>query len=299
MTKGQRDIKRKLAVLDHVKTNGNISQTCRYFGISREAYYKWKRSYERYGEDGLVNGKPCPSNPRLRVAPAIEDKILYLRRKYHFGQLAISVYLNRYHDIQVSPGGVYSVLRRNGMNRLPRDYKKKIRSTILYEKKTPGHHVQVDVKFLKFTNNKGRKIKRFQYTAIDDATRIRALKIYNQHTAKNAKDFVDYVVQKFPFRIQTIRTDNGHEFQWQFHWHVEKEMGITHVYVKPRSPHLNGKVERSHATDDREFYQVLEYKDDIDLHKKLKEWEDFYNYYRSHSSLQGKAPYEILRERLK
>jgi len=126
MTKGQRDIKRKLAVLDHVKTNGNISQTCRYFGISREAYYKWKRSYERYGEDGLVNGKPCPSNPRLRVAPAIEDKILYLRRKYHFGQLAISVYLNRYHDIQVSPGGVYSVLRRNGMNRLPRDYKKKI-----------------------------------------------------------------------------------------------------------------------------------------------------------------------------
>ena len=76
---------------------------------------------------------------------------------------------------------------------------------------------------------------------------------------KNAIDFVDYVVEKFPFRIQTIRTDNGHEFQWQFHWHLEKELGVNHVYIKPRSPNLNGKVERSHGTDEREFYQLLTY----------------------------------------
>ena len=299
MTKAQRDIKRKLAVLRYAIDIGNVSQACRYYGISREAYYKWKRGYEKHGEDGLINGKPCPSNPNLRVSAAIEEKILYLRRKYHFGQLAISIYLKRYHDMLVSPGGVFSVLKRNGMNRLPRDYKKKIRDTILYEKRTPGHHVQVDVKFLNFKDAKGHKIKRFQYTAIDDATRIRALKVYTKHTATNAVDFVHYVIEKFPFRIQTIRTDNGHEFQWQFHWHVGKELGISHVYIRPRSPHLNGKVERSHATDDREFYQVLEYRDDVDLRKKLKEWEDFYNYYRPHSSLNGKAPYEILRERLK
>lgn len=57
------------------------------------------------------------------------------------------------------------------MNRLPRNYKKKIRETILYEKRTPGHHVQMDVKFLSFKDSKGRKLKRFQYTAIDDATK--------------------------------------------------------------------------------------------------------------------------------
>jgi len=48
--------------------------------------------------------------------------------------------------------------------------------------------------------------------AIDDATRVRALKIYRRHNQKNAKDFIDYVVEKFPFRIHTVRTDRGHEF---------------------------------------------------------------------------------------
>ena len=288
-----------MAVLNHARDTGNISKTCRYFGISREAYYKWKRRYDESGEEGLVNRKPCPANPSIRGSCEVEEKILYLRRKYHFGQLAISRYLKRYHSMKVSPGGVYSVLKRNGMNRLPKNYKKKIRATIRYEKRTPGHHVQVDVKFLIFKDKQGRKVKRYQYTAIDDATRIRALKIYKRHTMKNAIDFVDYVVKKFPFRIQTIRSDNGHEFQWQFHWHLEKELGISHVYIRPRSPHLNGKVERSHGTDQREFYQLLTYKSDVDLNKRLDEWENFYNYYRPYSALDGRAPYEVLRERLK
>ena len=89
------------------------------------------------------------------------------------------------------------------------------------------------------------KIKRYQYTAIDDATRIRALKIYDRHNQANAIDFIDYVIEKFPFRIKTVRTDNGHEFQAGFHWHV-LDKGINHVYIKPGTPRLNGKVERSH-----------------------------------------------------
>jgi len=55
-------------------------------------------------------------------------------------------------------------------------------------------------------------------------------------------DFGNYVVEKFPFRIHTIRTDNGHEFQALFHWHVE-DLGMRHSYIKPATPRLNGKVE--------------------------------------------------------
>ena len=77
--------------------------------------------------------------------------------------------------------------------------------------------IQMDVKFLTFKGKNGSKIKRYQYTAIDDATRIRALKIYERHTQKNAIKFVNHIIQKFPFRIQQIRTDRGHEFQAQFH----------------------------------------------------------------------------------
>ena len=81
-----------------------------------------------------------------------------------------------------------------------------------------------------------------------------------------------------------------------FHWHVE-DMGIRHVYIKPGRPNLKGKAERLHGTDDREFYQLLTYTDDVDLNKKLAEWEDFYTFDRPHGALKGKTPYEILREK--
>jgi transposase len=77
---------------------------CRHFGISRETYYQWKRAYAAHGEKGLINSKPCPKNPKLRTPLPIEEKILYLRRNYHFGQVTISWYLARYHHIKISSG---------------------------------------------------------------------------------------------------------------------------------------------------------------------------------------------------
>ena len=100
------------------------------------------------------------------------------------------------------------------------------------------------MKFLTLQGPAGRHIRRYQYTAIDDATRIRALRVYRRHTQQNAIAFIDHVVGKFPFRIHTIRTDRGHEFQALFHWHLA-DQGIRHVYIKPRTPQLNGKVERA------------------------------------------------------
>ena len=297
MTQAQRDIRRKLRILEHAKGTGNVSKTCRHFGISREIFYRWKRAYQENGETALINQKPCPENPKLRTPPEIEEKILYLRSTYHLGQLRIPWYLNRYHGVSISAGGVYGVLKRNGMNRLPKNAKTRTIQTKRYQKQVPDHHIQVDVKFLDFISPTGKKVKRFQYTAIDDATRARVLKIYEKHTQENAIKFIDQVVERFPFRIHTVRTDNGHEFQAKFHWHVE-DLGITHTYIKPRTPRLNGKVERSHGTDEQEFYQLLAYTDDVDLNQKLTEWESFYNFHRPHSSLAGKTPYEVLREKM-
>ena len=95
----------------------------------------------------------------------------------------------------------------------------------------------------------------------------------------------------------SFRRCYGHEFQAKFHWHVE-DLGIRHAYIKPAYPQLNGKVERSHRTDEQEFYQLLTYTDDIDLGAKLSEWERFYNLSRPHGAFNGKAHYEVLRERL-
>lgn len=83
----------------------------------------------------------------------------------------------------------------------------------------------------------------------------------------------------------------------EVHWHVE-DRGIRHVYIKPKSPQLNGKVERSHRTDREEFYQLLTYTDDVDLKNKLASWEEFYNFNRPHGGHKGMTPYEALRSML-
>ena len=73
---------------------------------------------------------------------------------------------------------------------------------------------------------------------------------------------------------------------------------VRHVYIRPRTPHLNGKVERSHRVDDQEFYQLLDQDgitDDIHLfNEKLREWEDYYNHHRPHGALNGQTPFERL-----
>jgi transposase InsO family protein len=153
------------------------------------------------------------------------------------------------------------------------------------------------LKSLTFEGKQGEKLRRFQYTAIDDATRVRALKIYERHTQANAIDFANYIIDKFPFRIREIRTDNGHEVQTKVHWHVE-DLGIRHAYIKRATPQLNGKVERSHRADGQEFYQLLSYKGDVDPEAKLDEWERFYNFHRPHGAHNGKTSYEALRDKL-
>jgi transposase InsO family protein len=297
MTPTERDIQRKLRILKHANETGDVAKTCRYFGIGRASFYRWKTVLLKHGEAALARQKPIPKNPKNRTPPEIAEKVLHLRQTYHLGPIRIVWYLARYHDIKISGAGVYRILRRNGLSRLPRGTRLRKVHTTRYQQQVPGHQIQVDVKFLTFQGKSGKSIKRYQYTAIDDATRIRALKIFSRHTQANAIAFIDYVIKSFPFRIREVRTDNGHEFQAKFHWHVE-DQGIRHAYIKPRSPQLNGKVERSHRTDDEEFYQLLTYKDDVDLEQKLAHWERFYNLSRPHGAFAGKAPYEVLRERL-
>ncbi len=297
MSKEEREVRRKRRVLEHAVRSGNINRTCRYFGIPRSLFYVWRNRYEREGEAGLLRKKPAPYTQPHAIVPAIVEKVLHLRRTYHLGPIRIVWYLDRYHGIRISDASVYRICRRHGMQRLPGRVGRRAVHTHRYAKQVPGHHVQVDVTFLSLATPRGTAVRRFQYTAIDDATRIRALKVYTRHTQQNAIDFMNYVIAKFPFRINMARTDRGHEFQALLHWHLA-DRGVEHAYIKPRTPQLNGKVERSHRTDKQEFYQVLSYKGDVDLEAKLTEWETFYNYHRPHGAFAGKTPYEALRERL-
>ena len=287
----------KLMILKYAKQFGP-TETCREFEIPRSSFYEWKKAYKQNGVEGLRRKKPIAHSHPRKLSQDIVNKILDIRQTYQLGPERIMWYLERYHGIKISDSSVYRVLKKHNINRLPESAPKRAIHTKRYAKTVPGHHVQVDVKILIFRHNNDSKTKRYQYTAIDDATRIRALKIYTRHTQLNAIEFLKYVVDKFPFRIYTVRTDRGHEFQAQFHWYVE-DQGMKHVYIKPRSPQLNGKVERSHRSDQDEFYQLLTYTNDVDLNEKLEAWEQFYNFNRPHGAFKGKTPYEALRLLLK
>jgi len=296
----QRKVKHRLAMIRHAQeVTGNVAQTCRYYGISRQAYYKWLRRYEELGEEGLRDGSSVPLTSPNATKAEVVGKILYLRQHYHFGPHKISMYLKRYHDITISPSGTWRILNRLGMSRLPASqrYKRHKDRWKRYEKALPGHRVQVDVKFIEPLP--GSRKKHYQYTAIDDCTRLRVLRIYPRNNQSTAIQFLDYVLEKLPFQVQVIQTDNGAEFQGSFHWHV-LDRGIGHVYIKPATPRLNGKVERSHRIDAEEFYRMLDgvVIDDTGLfNDKLQEWEDFYNFNRPHGGLGGQTPYERLRQK--
>ncbi len=278
-------------------TPRTIAQTCRHFGVSRKTFYKWKRRLAEHGDAGLTDRPRIPRHSPRATPQDVVSKILYLRQHYHFGPGRVAAYLERFHQVRIAPSSVHRILQRHGMNRLPANQKHRSHGKRWqrYEKRQPGHRLQVDVKFLE--RIPGTKKRLYQFTAIDDCTRIRVLKIFDACDQRTAIRFFDEVARRLPFRIFVVQTDNGAEFQSRFHWHVEG-LDVRHVYIRPRTPHLNGKVERSHRVDDQEFYQLLDQDgiaDDIHLfNETLREWEDYYNYHRPHGALDGQTPYERL-----
>jgi transposase InsO family protein len=283
------------------RRSGNVALTCRYYGISRQCFYTWRRRYDAHGLDGLRDRSHRPQVSPNATRTEVVGKTIYLRQHDHFGPAKIAMYLKRYHDIQLSPSGVWRILKRLELNRLPASqrHKRHDRRWKRYEKPLPGHRVQLDVKFIQPLPGTPKAKKYYQFTAIDDCTRLRVLRIYPKLNQQAAIQFLDYELERLPFRVEIIQTDNGVEFGASFHWHV-LDKGAGHVYIKPRTPRLNGKVERSHRIDAEEFYRLLDgvVIDDAQVfNDKLREWEDFYNYHRPHGSLDGQTPYERLKQR--
>ena len=229
----QRQVKLRTSILNHYfNESKNASSTCRYYGISRKTFYKWLQRYNESGEMGLADRSKRPVISPRATSKEVVTKVLYLRQTYHFGAGRVVNYLKRYHQISISSSTVQSILKKHDLNRLPGNKKKYERSNVQwrrYEKKQPGHRIQVDVKFLERIPGQNKRL--YQFTAIDDCTRIRVLKIYDKCNQKTALAFMTDVINKLPFRILVVQTDNGSEFQSNFHWLLE-DKEIQHVFYK-------------------------------------------------------------------
>jgi transposase len=143
--------KRRLAILHHAEEiTGDVALTCRSYGISRQCFYTWKRRWDAHGLEGLRDRSHRPQVSPNATGTEVVGKIIYLRQTYHFGSAKIAMYLKGYHDITISHSGVWPVLKRLDLNRLPASqrYKRHDRRWKRYEKPLPGHRVRLDVKFI-------------------------------------------------------------------------------------------------------------------------------------------------------
>ncbi|MBE7173253.1 MAG: IS481 family transposase [Williamsia sp.] len=288
MHTNQRYIKARENWIKCYEELGSVSKAALKCGIPRCTLYRWIKRFKENGKDALQGHSKCPKHlAKQKISSELTQLIISLRNQYNFGPQSISVHLLRMHSIEISPPTVWRVLKQQQLPNLRR-YKGK-NHTNRYSRPVPGDRVQIDVTKIAPSC--------YQFTAIDDCTRMRALKLYPNKKAEAAVDFLSYVLDTLQFPIQRVQVDWGTEF---FNDMFQEELMCHFIKfrpIKPRSPHLNGKVERSHLTDKAEFYRFIPKKErGLHLADQLLEWQNFYNQKRPHSSLKGKTPAEKLAE---
>ena len=152
-----------------------------------------------------------------------------------------------------------------------------------YEQMTyPGQHVQVDVKVVPRKCIADPELRLFQYTAIDEFTRLRFLAAYPEQSTYSLADFLRRLIAWYARRgikVECVQTDNGSEFTNRFSGskrdlptlfeRTAAELGIRHKLIRPYTPRHNGKVERSHREDQKRFYSCRSFYSLEDFAKQL------------------------------
>ena len=235
----------------------------------RKVWYRWI----------IRSKKKTKTSPHIKVTKNHEQLILGLRNKRKLGARRIQNELSRLHNFSCSLATIHKVLTRNVVKPLKRTRRQKRYKR--YQRPIPGDRFQMDT--CKIAPGL------YQYTAIDGCTRHRVLGLYKRRNAASTLLFLEKVIEEPPFSIQRIQTDRGFEF---FSTKVQQklmEYCIKFRPIRPGSPHLNGKVERSQKTDLEEFYETVDI-NSPDIEDQLQEWQHYYNWDRPHGSLGGKTP---------
>jgi transposase InsO family protein len=299
----------KLRWMDHYVKNRNARLTCRYFGISPKTFYRWWNRFDAYDLTTLEEESRRPRHVRQPQTPVVVvEAILELRTQYpRWGKKKLAVLLAR-KGIKVSASTVGRVMNRlkargvlvEPLNvtqaKLARRRRRKPRYAIRKPKdfraKAPGDLVEVDTLRVMLVPNEIR----YQFSARDVVSRFDAIRAYKHQTSLKAAHFLHYLRKKFPYPIRAIQIDGGSEFKDQFE--VECQAKKIPLYVlPPKSPKLNGHVERSNRTHREEFYEVYDVDLNMEEHnKQLAKWEHVYNYIRPHESLDYLTPYQYYRQ---
>jgi len=282
----------KLKVLDAYKNMHprNVRYLCKLFGIGKSTFYRW---LAEFNPKSLASIKYKSRKPKRLVT--INWKLVTEICEWKRGNSRKSQYYLYNEWIRsgrvppCSPKTIYNWWKRRNLI-VMRHRRKRVKSKLFNKASVPGELIQIDTKFL--------PRKKFQYTAIDVVSKWRYLKVYPKLTQENTIDFVKNLLieaKKKGITIKLIQSDNGHEFQAKFEEYLKSlNIKIQHTWI--HTPDQNGVVERSHRTDEEEFYQETEidYTNLDDINNKLKIWLEYYNTKRLHFSLNYLTPEEYL-----
>jgi len=303
-----RQARRRLKWMDYYESHGhNARLTCRHFDVSPQTFYRWRR---RYDPQNLRTLEDRSRRPRRRRQPTwsteLAQAVLKLRQEYpRWGKDKLVVLLRR-EGWQVSTSMVGRILRRlreRGVlleaPRQPVSARKRswfrpyaVRKPKDYRVALPGDLVQVDT--LDLRPLPGVVLK--QFTARDVVSRWDVLMAASQASAHSASRFLDVFQERMPFPIRAIQVDGGSEFQAVFEEACQRR-GIRLFVLPPRSPKLNGHVERANRTHTEEFYEVADLPWSVaELNQHALAWERVYNTVRPHQALGYKTPKQFLEE---
>lgn len=268
----------------------NVRYLCRLFGIHHATFYRIKSRYKRFNLNTIRLKSRKPK--RMRTIPwSVVAEICQWKRdnpaKSHY--YLYQLWLSQGRMPPCSPKTIYNWWKRR--NLIIIRHRRKRRKTRLWNlASVPGELIQIDTKFL--------PNKRFQYTAIDVVSKYRYLRVYSSLTQKSTIDFLGKLIVKFKaqgINIKLIQTDNGHEFQSGMVKYLTG-INIKQQYIWIHTPDQNGVVERSHRTDDEEFYQLTDTRgmNLKQLNQAVEEWIKYYNTKRLHFSLNFVTPEKYL-----
>lgn len=255
----------------------------------RKWYVRWIEADKSF--EALYNYSNRPKKTRSRT-----DLDGIIKRLYKGGKKGNRLVRElKARGYKASWGVVNRSLQRQGLIKKKKNKRRRVPDTCVW---FPVGWLQIDVKYVTLTGP-------YQYTATDCNTRLRFAKIYPEASPANSVDFVKRVIEFMPQQIIVVSTDNGSEFTYSGRPHVHvlhplevllKARGIKQNLIPKGQPQYNGRVERSHRTDNEEFYNLLKNQNPVEA---IESWLLTYNEMREHSAIGWITPFAMMEKRLK
>ena len=286
----------------------NARLTCRHFDISPQTFYRWKRRYNPKDLKTLENGSRRPQHVRQPTASVeLINAVLKTRQDHpRWGKEKIARLLSEEgYQLSVSMAGRIlkrlrdrGILKEHMLNAISARKRQRqrpyaIRKPVYYDAREPGDIVQLDT--MDVRPLPGVILKHF--TARDIVSRWDVVEAHSRATSATSKAFIQTLLTRMPFPVKAIQVDGGPEFESAFEEECQR-LGIKLFVLPPRSPKLNGYVERAHRTHTEEFYEVTDCDFELsELNQALLNWEKVYNTVRPHQSLGYLTPLKFLQLR--